>query len=161
MIVYFTSQAIIGSILHEIGALNVLALQTTFSSEMFRSIAAGWIASGDIELYYKHFYFDFFHPLWYSILLSLLIARAFTLNDVNPRFNFMILTPFVAGLCDLVENSIHVYILADPNRATPLLVWFSGLAANVKWFLAFLGLATAMFLIGFWIVKRYVFKSHA
>lgn len=161
MIIYFTSQIIIGSILHDIGTLNALALQTTFSRDMFMSIAVGWLASGEIEMYYKHFYFDFLHPLWYSILLSLLIARSFTLNQVNPKFNFMILTPFMAGLCDLVENSMHVYMLADLDRATNSLVWFSGLAANTKWFLAFLGLGTSIFLIGLWMIKRYILKRNA
>ncbi|MDI6741202.1 MAG: hypothetical protein QMD11_00545 [Smithella sp.] len=161
LFIYFTSQIIIGSILHEIGTLNVLALQTTFSRDMFLSIAASWMASGEIEMYYKHFYFDYLHPLWYSILLSLLIARGFTLNHVNPKFNFMVLTPFMAGLCDLVENSMHVYMLADLDRATHSLVWFSGLAANTKWFLAFLGLGTSVFLIGLWLVKRYILKRNA
>jgi hypothetical protein len=158
-VIYFTSQIIIGSIIQKIGTLNALALQTTLSSDTFKSIASGWIASGQIDIYYRHFYFDNFHPIWYSIFLSLLIARAFKINNVNPKFNFIILTPFIAGICDLFENMMHLYFLADLNRATPVLVAISGLATNTKWFLSLSGTAIASILIGFWIVKRFMIKK--
>jgi hypothetical protein len=158
-IIYFTSQFIIGSIMHPIGVINALTLQTTLSSDTFKQIASGWIASGQINLYYRHFYFDNFHPIWYSIFLSLLIARAFKINNINPRFNFIILTPFIAGICDLIENMMHLYFLADLNRATPALVALSGTATNTKWFLALSGVAIVTVLITVWIVKTYIIKT--
>jgi hypothetical protein len=158
-IIYLTSQIIIGSILHPIGPLNVLALQTTLSSDTFKAIVSGWIASGQIAIYYKHFYVDNFHPVFYSIFLSLLIARAFKINNINPKFNWIILTPFVAGICDLFENMMHLYFLADLQRATPTLVAISGLATNTKWFLSLSVTAIATVLIGFWIVKKFIIKK--
>jgi hypothetical protein len=158
-VIYFTSQIIIGSIVHKIGTLDALALQTTLSSDTFKSIASGWIASGKIGAYYQHFYFDNFHPIWYGIFLSLLIARAFKINNVNPKFNWIILTPFVAAICDLFENMMHLYFLADLNRATPALVAISGLATNIKWLLALSGTAIASILIGFWILKKFIIKQ--
>lgn len=152
-VIYFTSQIIIGSILHNLGTLNALALQTTLCSEKFKTIASGWIASGEIAGYYRHFYFDYFHPVWYSIFLSLLIARAFRINHVNPKFNWVVLTPFVAAICDFFENTMHLYFLADLNRATPLLVALSGLATNTKWALAALGVIVITVLSGIWLVK--------
>jgi hypothetical protein len=154
--IYFVSQVIIGSILHPLGVKDALTLQTTLSSETFKEIASGWIASGQIGLYYKHFYFDNFHPIWYSIFLSLLIARAFKINNINPKFNFIILTPFVAAICDFFENMMHLYFLSDLQRATPALVALSGLATNTKWFLAFSGVAIVSILIGIWIVKTFI-----
>lgn len=158
-VVYFTSQIIIGSILHKLGTLNALTLQTTVSSDTFKSIASGWIASGEIEIYYRHFHFDNFHPIWYSIFLSLLIARALTINHINPRFNFMVLTPFVAGICDVFENMMHLYFLADLNRATPAMVALSGLATNTKWFIALSGTVIAIILIVYWMVKKFIIKK--
>ncbi|KQC11019.1 MAG: hypothetical protein APR62_10790 [Smithella sp. SDB] len=155
-IFYFTSQIIIGSILHPLGVKNALVLQTTFSSDTFKSIASVWIASGQINTYYKHFYFDNFHPIWYSIFLSLLIAKAFKIKNINPKFNFIIFTPFIAGICDLIENIMHIYFLADLNRATPALVALSGLATNTKWFLALSGVAIVSILIAVWIVKNFI-----
>ncbi|MFZ2399513.1 MAG: hypothetical protein WAW31_12725 [Smithella sp.] len=157
-IIYFASQIKIASIVHPLG-IDMLRIQTTLSSDTFKEIASGWIASGQIGLYYKHFYFDNFHPIWYSIFLSLLIARAFKINNINPKFNFIILTPFVAGVCDLIENMMHLYFLADLKRATPVLVALSGLATNTKWFLALSGVAIVTILIGVWVVKTFIIKK--
>ena len=157
--IYFTSQIIIGSILHKVGTLDALALQTTLCSEKFKAIVLEWMASGRIEFYYQHFYLDFIHPVWYSIFLSLLIARAFKMNNVNPKFNWVVLTPFVAGLCDIFENAMHVYFLADLDRATPLLVALSGLATNTKWILSLSVTAMAIVLIAYWIIKKFIIKK--
>jgi hypothetical protein len=158
-IIYFTSQFIIGSIVYPLGTGNVLALQTTLSSDIFKKIASGWIASGQIGMYYKHFYFDNFHPIWYSIFLSLMIARTFKINGINPKFNFLILTPFIAGLCDLIENTMHLYFLSDLRRATPALVVLSGTATNIKWFLAFSGVGIVFILTIAWFVKTFIIKK--
>jgi hypothetical protein len=153
-IIYFTSQIIIGSILHNIGAINALSLQTTLASDKFKAIASGWIASGQIADYYRHFYFDSFHPIWYSIFLSLLIARTFKINNVSPECNFIILTPFAAAICDFFENMMHLYFLADLDRATPTLVAISGLATNTKWLLAALGVGTVTVQVIVWLVRK-------
>ena len=158
-IIYFTSQIIIGSIIHPLGMEKFLALQITLSSDTFKEIASCWIASGQIEIYYKHFYFDNFHPIWYSIFLSLLIARTFKMNGVSPSFNFIILTPFIAGACDLIENAMHLYFLSDLRRATPALVTFSGLATNTKWFLSLSGVAIVSILVVAWFVKTFIIKK--
>jgi hypothetical protein len=158
-VIYFTSQIIIGSIMHPLGVVDALRLQTTMSSDVFKSIASGWIASGQIGIYYRHFRFDNFHPIWYSIFLSLLIARAFRMNNVNPKFNVIILMPFIAGLCDLFENMMHIYFLADLSRATPALVAIAGVATNTKWFIALSGTVIAIILIVYWIVKKFIIKK--
>jgi len=158
-IIYFTSQFIIGSIVHPLGTGNVLALQTTLSSDIFKEIASGWIASGQIGIYYKHFYFDNFHPIWYSIFLSLMIARTFKINGINPKFNFLILTPFIAGICDLIENAMHLYFLSDLRRATPALVALSGTATNIKWFLAFSGVGIVFILTIAWFIKTFIIRT--
>jgi len=152
-ILYFASQIKIASIVHPLG-IDMLRIQTTLSSDTFKAIASGWIASGQINIYYQHFYYDNIHPVWYSIFLSLLIARTFKINGVNPKFNFIILTPFVAGICDLIENMMHLYFLADLNRATPALVALSGTATNTKWFLSLSGVALVSVLVAVWFVKK-------
>jgi len=157
-IIYFASQIKIASIVHPLG-IDMLRIQTTLSSNTFKEIASGWIASGQIVLYYKHFYFDNFHPIWYSIFLSLLIARSFKINNISPKFNFIILTPFVAGICDFFENMMHLYFLADLRRATPKLVALSGVATNTKWFLALSGVAIVSILIGISILKIFIMKK--
>ena len=157
-ILYFASQLKIASIVYPLG-IDILRIQTTLSSDTFKEIASSWIASGQIGIYYKHFNFDNFHPIWYSIFLSLLIARTFKINHINPKFNFIILTPFIAGICDLIENMMHLYFLSDLRRATPALVALSGTATNTKWFLSLSGVAIVSILIGVWIVKKFIKRT--
>ena len=157
-ILYFASQLKIASIVHPLG-IDVLRLQTTLSSDTFKEIASSWIASGQVGIYYKHFYFDNFHPILYSIFLSLLIARTFKINNVNPKFNFIILTPFIAGICDLIENMMHLYFLSDLQSATPALVALSGTATNTKWFLSLSGVAIVLILAVAWFVKKFIIRT--
>jgi flagellar biogenesis protein FliO len=51
---------------------------------------------------------------------------------------------------------MHLYFLADLNRATPALVALSGTATNTKWFLSLSGVAIASILITVWIVKKFI-----
>ena len=157
-VIYFTSQIILGTIFHKIGTLQAFMLQTTLSSGNFKDIASGWIASGQIGIYYQHFYLDYFHPLWYSIFLSLMVARAFKMNHVNPKFNGVVLTPFIAGLCDIFENTMHIYFLSDLDRATPVLVAMSGLATNTKWILSLSVTALVIVLTAYRVIKRSIIK---
>ena len=152
--VYFVSQLAIGSILQQVGVSKALALQITLSSDTFRAVASELIATGKIAAYYRHFYLDFFHPIWYAAFLSLFAARMFNANNVSDRFNFLLLAPFVAGACDLGENIMHLYFLHDLRNATPALVAFSGTMTNTKWTLAFLCVATIIALAGRRLFRR-------
>jgi hypothetical protein len=71
----------------------------------------------------------------------------------------MILTPFIAGICDFIENMMHLYFLADLQRATPALVALSGTATNTKWFLSLSGVAIVTVLVIARFVKKYIIKT--
>jgi hypothetical protein len=156
-ILYLASQLKIASIIYPLG-IDFLHLQTTLSDDTFKKIVSGWIASGQIDIYYMHFCLDNLHPAWYSIFLSLLTARAFKINDVNPNISFLILMPFLAGICDLTENMMHLYFLGELVRATPELVAFSGTMTNIKWLLSLSGVAIAAFFFCTHFVKKFIIK---
>lgn len=86
-----------------------------------------------LDLYKKHFFFDFPHPIWYSVVLISFISKIFNLNNTNTRFNYLILFPFFAGLLDLFENILHLIILSDINNISKQTVIISGIASNIKW----------------------------
>ncbi len=132
-VAYLLSQAAIGSILHELDPPTVLRLQTTFSVEVFTSILEQWRSAGLIDTYWSHYRLDFPHPILYSALLAALLARAFDANGLGPRYDRLLLVPFIAGALDLVENLSHVIMLGDETRIAQPLVALSGLAANLKW----------------------------
>ncbi len=139
-VIYFISQVSIAIILEPVGADAVLQLQTTFSAETFVQIIEQWKEAGTLPYYLKHFYLDFPHPIWYSIFLASLVARAMNANNFEGKFDLLILLPFVAGLSDLMENTFHLIFLTDMNRVTPQLVFVSALFCNLKWLLCGLSL---------------------
>jgi hypothetical protein len=153
-VAYFVSQYLIGTYLHQLGPIDVWRLQTTFSSETFKAIVSGWVSAGKIGIYYGHYYFDYFHPLWYGAFLSLLMARAFNANGIGERFNLFLIAPFIAGICDLSENNLHLYFLSNLDNATPMMVALSGTLTNTKWLLAFSCVGAVAVLTTTWMVKK-------
>jgi hypothetical protein len=153
-LLFVVSQSILAWYFHRVGAGMALRLQTTLSSETFRAIVTGWQLTGKTALYLDHFYFDTFHPFWYSVFLSLLLARVFVANGVPRRYDFVLLLPFVAGALDLIENALHLWFLADLGRATAVPVALSGTASIVKWVLAAGGTVTVGVLALRWLLTR-------
>jgi|GEM_PF-488328 len=142
--IYIASQLIIAGILHPLGTLTVLELQTSFSPDTFVNIVQGWIDSDMLSRYWDHFYFDMIHPVWYGLFLCAGLSHYFNVNAIPNKFDFLLFLPFVAGACDAIENISHIRFLLDSESITPLAIAISALACNVKWVL-FLGSFLALF----------------
>jgi hypothetical protein len=147
-IIYFVSQAIIASILHDLNPLLFVKAQITFSKDVYLELLNRWQAAGLMPKYFQHFYLDFFHPFFYSVFLSALMAKAMNMNKTPQRLNGLLLIPFIAGVMDLIENCFHVSFISDVNSITQAKVTLSALASNTKWALAGLSLLIAMILFG-------------
>lgn len=149
--IYLVSQVTIIRILDPLGTDTVLRLQTTFSPETFASIKAAWVEAGLIDSYWRHFLFDFVHPVWYALFLASLLAGGLNFARASARFDGVMLVPVVAGACDFVENSMHVWFLLDPTMVADPWVAISGTFTNVKWllFLPTFFAAAALYLRGF------------
>lgn len=136
-VLYFLSQILIGHILERIGPADVLALQTTFSAHRFLEILGQWGERG-VSVYMSHFTLDFIHPVWYALFLSSFMAWLTARPEKEPSRGMLILffLPYVAGACDLIENTIHVLLLRRVVPVSEAPVFFSALCANTKWLLA-------------------------
>ena len=132
---FLLSQITIASLLHPLNTFTVLELQTTFSPERFLEIINHWKSNELIHWYYKHFYFDHIHPLWYSLFGSSLLAVTFNRNQVKLRAPIYLMTPFLAGLCDVIENLFHVWFLNDLTRVTDISILISAIFCWIKWIL--------------------------
>ncbi len=154
--IYLLSQITIITILDPLGTDEVLRLQTTFSPETFASIKAGWIDAGLLDSYWRHFLFDFVHPVWYGLFLAALLAGGLDFARASARYDFILLAPFVAGACDFVENCLHVWFLVDPGMVANPWVAISGAFTNLKWllFLPCFVAAAALYLRGLAIRRR-------
>lgn len=132
-VIYVISQASIAVVVEPVGSLTVLHLQTTLSVETFRALVDGLYTRGVVNAYIAHYYYDFLHPLWYAGLLALLLARGFERQAVPAERNSLLLVPFVAGLGDLLENSLHLYMVLDTANISPGRVLAANGAAIGKW----------------------------
>lgn len=148
-LIYFASQFIIGTIISEIGAKELLALQTTLDAGTFKSIIQNWQARGLIGTYVSHFYFDMFHPIWYSIFLSSFLAFIIKKRKIEKFSSLLVVLPFIAGILDCIENIMHLLFLRRPGYIIAPLVIFSGLSAIMKWALASLSILLIVVLLLF------------
>ncbi len=135
-VTFALSQAAIAALLRPLGGAEVIRLQTTLSAADFTATLDRWRAAGLIDVYWRHYAIDFVHPLLYGAFLAALLARGLEANRIAHRYDVVLLVPLAAGLLDLVENTIHVALLADPGRIGPTPVVASGVAAILKWTLA-------------------------
>ncbi len=143
-IIYVISQVIIAIILHPVGTSNVFSLQTSFSAEFMRDTLEAWRQSGVLAAYQTHFLLDFIHPAWYAIALMAGLASVFTRASIPDRWNFFLLFPLIAGVCDLIENISHVMFIGNADAITGAAVAISALAAWLKWILVVVSLVTVI-----------------
>lgn len=134
--VYTISQAVIGGILHPLGAGKTLMAQTSLSGEAVRGILGGWKDANMLDFYARHFYFDFPHPVWYGLFLASAMAMALNRNGIPGRFNYLLAFPFLAGACDLIENMFHVAFINNFDYIVQPWVALSGIVSIAKWVLA-------------------------
>jgi len=134
--IYLASQIVIGSIIHDMGSLEFLKAQTTFSKTTYVEQVRQWQERELMGNYRRHFHFDFLHPLWYALFLSAFMAAGFNRNGLPSKINWLLCLPFIAGLMDLIENCFHVRFISDVDTIPSWMIMVSASAANIKWALA-------------------------
>ena len=99
-----------------------------------------------MPFYRSHLIFDDIHWIWYSVMLTSLMALAMNAADSPPQRNPLLLMPLIAGLCDALENSMQKVFLSDPNFATVVdpLPLISTIASIIKWSFVMLSLLTIL-----------------
>lgn len=143
---FLLSQLSIGVVLEPVGLDRVLQLQTTLSTETFTALVADMYRHGTVEAYLAHYYYDFLHPVWYATLLALVLAAAMNRAALSPQANRWLLVPFVAGLLDLLENGLHIYMVVDTANIAPAWVLLGNGAALLKWALVALTMVAVLVL---------------
>ncbi len=138
-VVWLILQLYLTRMLSGLGMSKVVRLQTTLSMDVFTDILKIWDDQGLLNLYYRHFYFDFIYPVVYSLLIVALLSKLFDLNNLKAGFNYLLLLPLTAAVFDLIENSSHLMILSNFSK-TKSIVLFSGIVSNMKWVLIFISL---------------------
>lgn len=126
--------------------IEIIDFQTTFSRENFIEMTERLGAHG-IEIYLRHYWIDMFYPIFYSSFLASSLLRFGVVDRGTLFFRMLFYAPFVAGICDEIENICHISMLhAWVSVDSP--AFFAGaLAARYKWMLIALVLVTLVFSI--------------
>lgn len=152
--VYAVSQATIAWIIEPLGANRVLQLQLALTPEAFLAVTREWRNAGVLDAYWRHFIFDFPHPVWYGLSLASAIAGALSFARAPASFDGLLLIPFFAGACDLVENAMHVLFLSRPASIVQPWVAISGGFTHVKWLLIGISMLSALLLVARGVAAR-------
>ena len=103
---------------------NVIHLQRAYTPEMFAGVLRSWSTAAGakpeavgIMKRENIIKLDLIFPVVYALALALSYAALSGRRQPTALDFVLFLTPFVAGLFDLVENSIHLYLLRGVNTA--------------------------------------------
>ena len=130
------------------GTPGVVALELAFSEEAFRRITTQWGAEGVHAYRTSTIYIDYWFPIAYALLLSSLIAVLTVKPGETPsrRQVTCFALPFIAGLFDWVENTLHLVLLRDPSNLSARLVLVASIAAAIKWGLVVLSILFILYI---------------
>ncbi|MES1945117.1 hypothetical protein PC39_13407 [Salinisphaera sp. PC39] len=158
-VLFAASQITILSILHAGRAEHALiALQLTFDAHAFASILTLLDAAQQRALL-QHFWLDFLHPLWYGLFAFHATALLLRRLGAAARWRWVpYLALAMAGL-DLMENLVHLPLIAGWIAPTTLPVAFAATCASLKWALAglltLIGCISCLRLVGYERTQRF------
>ena len=121
-----------------LGKTDLFTMQTAFSTVKMEAILAEWGEDG-VSAYLRMMWADFFFPASYGVALAsaitlLVIPRGETPNKKVLR---LMMLPLVAGLCDMVENTFHIFLLQNPQNLPIFPTFLAASFASLKWLLLF------------------------
>jgi len=135
-LLFLASQISIARILHGGNATaTLLTLQTTFCAEAFADVLAS-LDPDQLAALLGHFTLDFLHPLWYGAFALLITARLFESIGVDRRWNALLWAAPVMAVLDILENLVHLPMIAGSLEVSALPVAFAAACATAKWLLA-------------------------
>ncbi len=123
--------------------MGVSYLQLSFTKENFLRIISLWGDYG-VELFLTTIWIDYIYPVTYSLLIAGGMAISeFKLEENGKIFSRfgqkLFILPFFAAVSDMIENSLHVYILVN-RFYNEYIILAASIAASVKWFLIIISL---------------------
>ena len=116
-------------------------LQTAHTYARLQEVIGSWTAA-DHQAFAAHLPYDIAHPFYYTVVLAMSLAWGFRATSVNTRFDVLLYLPFLAGLCDLVENAMnHQALHSYPDVAYWVFI-LGFTCSTTKWAILLTGLAS-------------------
>lgn len=163
---------------------NVVALQKAYTLEMFTGVLRGWSTPKTEEDEREENKetlrnavgimkrenikkLDFIFPVIYALAFALSYAWLTGRRQPTALDFVLFLTPFVAGLFDIIENSIHLCLLRGVNTADdvetaikagtfrPSLIFAASAFAHAKYVLLLVSFASLVWVAFQWLKARF------
>jgi penicillin amidase len=136
-------------------APSIFDLQLAFTPQRFQFVLEKWGAAG-VTNYVTGMWLDYIYAIAYSLALSSLLAWLTARPNQPPaRWQLILFSlPFLAGLLDWVENTLHLLMLAVLHSTPFILVFVASLAAATKWTFAAISILAI-----FSFVPRYLYRK--
>ena len=114
--------------------IEVIKLQLAFKTNLGKSIIEKWNETGQNN-FLKYIYTDFIYAFSYSIFLSSIYLNKLLKNNIQiSTKHIMILSiPIIAGIFDMLENTIEIIFIKNPNNFSELLFFTHSILASMKW----------------------------
>ena len=152
LIIFLISQILIVTVAGPV-AQDLLPLQLTFSKANFLNIIKKWPKDG-IHYYTTHLYLDYLHAIIYSVLLASLLSISQKQTNTN-SYKTLVLA-FIPGASDWVENTIHLFAIANIHSLGNLPITISALFSWTKWLSALI----ILFYGSHSLIKKFTGKSN-
>ncbi len=133
-IMYVIVMFIINPMIDSKMGIEVIKLQLSFTTKNAKSIIDGWNEIGQ-QNFLKYIYTDYIYAFAYSIFLSSLYLNKVLMNNTKivAKHYFILILPFIAGLFDMIENTIEIFFIKRPNNFSELLFGLHSILASLKW----------------------------
>jgi hypothetical protein len=123
-------------------ALEFIRQQTTLSPEEFDFFVNKW-GPQNMQIFLSHYYLDFIHPILYSVFLGSCIYQL----GLKRKYSWLVIIPFLAGLCDEIENLIQLSIHLGWLSVNSFWFYIAAGSSRLKWL--FVLISFVIILIGF------------
>ena len=135
------NQLVFASLSALVSTYNVLDFEFAWTADRIGIIFAAWGAAG-MDAQALGVYWDFLYIIGYGFFISgciLLVSRILS-GKYQKIGLYMMLTPLIAGIFDLIENINLLVMLQNPTSFGAIVPFFASVSALIKFALLILGI---------------------
>jgi hypothetical protein len=119
------------------GVPGIIHLEFAFFKSRFSDIVEQWQKHGLLQGHRIGLWVDLFFPFAYAVFLTGVLGLLTLKPAEEPGTGLMVLLalPLIAGVCDWIENGLHLFLLNDTSRLSEVAIFAAATAASLKWLL--------------------------
>lgn len=157
-LVFCVSQYYMHKYFQVVGVNKALRAQISLNPLEVYDIFVDWKSHGLLDAYRASFDLDMFHPLFFSVFMSIYITTLCRLRSVHLKKYFFVLS-MLPGVLDIVENFVHLTFIEEPTKIIShrVLFFIGNGCANMKWILVLVYIFLVSFML-FDVIHQFYLK---